>query len=156
MITLLLGFKVSISNFDGFLKVNEVPTLGGGYKPYPDQAKVIANIYRAHGVDCEVGVFIPYIREFGHTIFSSAVIVSMCLRPGKWTACCRSPYHQYLNWCIGSLEQSPVSRDTSCTTKLYLGMPRVNGSGAIKYVGCCSQVACVSRLKLGTDRMRHM
>ncbi|USP74526.1 uncharacterized protein yc1106_01800 [Curvularia clavata] len=62
-ITLIRGFKFSISAFDDFLVANGLPSLGG-YQPFPDEDEAIAKLFRDHGIDCEVRVFVPQMEGF--------------------------------------------------------------------------------------------
>ncbi|KAF1967538.1 hypothetical protein BU23DRAFT_559324 [Bimuria novae-zelandiae CBS 107.79] len=64
LITLVRGFKVSVSDFDVFLRANGLPPIGGGYQPSPKEAEDIAKLFRVHGIDCEVRVFVPYATGF--------------------------------------------------------------------------------------------
>lgn len=64
LITLVRCFKVSVSNFDVFLRANELPPTGGGYQPSPKEAEDIAKLFRVHGIDCKVRVFVPYVTGF--------------------------------------------------------------------------------------------
>ncbi|KAF2188145.1 hypothetical protein K469DRAFT_703611, partial [Zopfia rhizophila CBS 207.26] len=60
---LVQGFKLSVAKFDNFLTANGLsPT--EGYQPLPDEAAVIAKLFRATGVDCEVRVFVPHMTGF--------------------------------------------------------------------------------------------
>lgn len=71
LITLVQGFKLGVSEFDGFLIANKLPSLGGGYQPSCEEAEDIAKLFRAQGIDCEVKIFVPYVTGFNrsHDLF---------------------------------------------------------------------------------------
>lgn len=66
LVSLIRGFKVRVSDFDAFLKANG---LSGtyGYEPFPSEAEQINKIFEAQGVDCEVGVFVPFAEGFNNS-----------------------------------------------------------------------------------------
>lgn len=57
-LTLVRGFKFSVSTFDDFLMANGRSTLDG-FQPFPGQEEDIAKIFKEHGIDCEVRIFVP-------------------------------------------------------------------------------------------------
>ncbi|KAF2178260.1 hypothetical protein K469DRAFT_718362 [Zopfia rhizophila CBS 207.26] len=70
-ITLVRGFKLSVSDFDVFLTASGLPPIGGGYQPGPKEAEDIAKLFRAKGINCEVRVFVPFVTGFdrSHHLF---------------------------------------------------------------------------------------
>lgn len=67
MVTLVQGFKVSVSSFDGFLQANGLPPIEGGYRPCPEEAEDIAKAFRVYDIDYEVRVFVPYVTGFNRS-----------------------------------------------------------------------------------------
>ncbi|KAF1960952.1 hypothetical protein CC80DRAFT_590260 [Byssothecium circinans] len=67
LITLVRGFKLSVSEFDVFLTTNGLPPLEGGYQPSPEEAEDIAKLFRAKSIDCEVKVFVLFVAGFNRS-----------------------------------------------------------------------------------------
>jgi hypothetical protein len=66
LITLVQGFKLSVAKFDDFLVVNGLCP-NEGSQPLPDEEADIAKLFKAKGVDCEVGIFVPHVTGFNQS-----------------------------------------------------------------------------------------
>lgn len=64
LITLVQGFKVSVSSFDVFLQANGLPPIEEEYQPCPEEAEDMAKAFRVYDIDCEVRVFVPYVTGY--------------------------------------------------------------------------------------------
>ncbi|KAH8693335.1 hypothetical protein GQ44DRAFT_765278 [Phaeosphaeriaceae sp. PMI808] len=67
LISLIRGFRLSISDFDRFLTENGLPPLGGGYQPSHEEMNSFAKLFSTKGIACEVKIFVPFVTGFNRS-----------------------------------------------------------------------------------------